>query len=189
MMNRILGYILLSFVIAAGLTSAATAEIYTYEDERGVIHFTDNPPTSRYTPYVPSWWEKKQTITQIIKNCAQKFDLEEALIKAVIKVESDFDARALSSKGAAGLMQLIEETAQDMKVSNRYDPSDNINGGSKYLRKMLDMFNEDLDLALAAYNAGPTTVKNYKRIPPYPETQRYVKKVKRYLDHYRNNQS
>jgi soluble lytic murein transglycosylase len=111
--------------------------------------------------------------------------LEEALVKAVIKVESDYQPSIVSKKGAQGLMQLIPETAKLLKVDNPFDPSENIRGGSEYLRQMLDLFNDDLELALAAYNSGPTTVKRFGGIPPYDETRNYVKRVKRYLNYYR----
>ena len=113
--------------------------------------------------------------------------LEEALIQAVIKVESDYNPSAVSSKGALGMMQLIPKTAKFLKVADPLDPEQNIRGGSHYLRLMLDQFKGDLDLALAAYNAGPTAVRRYGGVPPFAETQRYLTKVKFYLDYYRSS--
>ena len=100
----------------------------------------------------------------------------------MIKVESDYQPHIVSSKGAQGLMQLIPETARDMNVVNPFDPSENINGGTKYLRLMLDQFNGDLELALAAYNAGENAVLKYGTIPPYKETRTYVDRVLRYYN-------
>ena len=117
-------------------------------------------------------WDRK-----LIDIIAQKFDIEPKLVKAIIKVESNFNAHALSNKGAAGLMQLMPETAQAMGIKNRFDPAQNIYGGVKYLKTLLQKFNGNLELALSAYNAGPSTVEQYGGIPPFPETQNYVKKV------------
>ncbi|RMD90450.1 MAG: lytic transglycosylase domain-containing protein [Calditrichaeota bacterium] len=117
-------------------------------------------------------WDRK-----LIDNIAQKFDIDPKLVKALIKVESNFNAHALSKKGAAGLMQLMPETAQAMGIKNRFDPAQNIYGGVKYLKSLLQKFNGNLELALSAYNAGPSTVEQYGGIPPFPETQNYVKKV------------
>ncbi len=121
----------------------------------------------------------------LITHFADKFRLDKALIKAVIKVESDFDPQVVSRKGAQGLMQLMPQTAREIGVNNPFDPSDSIYGGSLYLRRMLDAFDLNLDHALAAYNAGPGAVRKYGGIPPYEETQNYVKRVKHYLDYYR----
>ena len=110
---------------------------------------------------------------------ASRFDLEERLVRAVIQVESSFDHRALSHKGAMGLMQLMPETAQELAVSDPWDPAQNVRGGSEYLRRMLELFDGRLELALAAYNAGPSAVSRYGGIPPYPETRAYVAKVMR----------
>jgi soluble lytic murein transglycosylase len=167
----------------------ADADIYRYVDADGRVHFTDTPTHGRYDIYLKEGVSNKRSVNRsykdIIRRHASSYQLEEALVKAVIKVESDYQPRIVSSKGAQGLMQLIPETAKDLKVDNPFDPYENIRGGSEYLRKMLDLFEDDVELALAAYNSGPTTVKRYGGIPPYDETRNYVKKVKRYLDYYR----
>ena len=166
----------------------ADADIYRYVDDNGCIHFTDTPTHGYWNMYrkeVTSAGSGHRSYIEIIRHHANSYRLEEALVKAVIKVESDYQPRIVSKKGAQGLMQLIPETARSLKVSNPFDPSENIRGGSEYLRRMLDLFNDDLELALAAYNSGPTTVKRYGGVPPYDETRNYVKRVKHYLDYYR----
>ncbi|MBF0171451.1 MAG: lytic transglycosylase domain-containing protein [Nitrospinae bacterium] len=113
----------------------------------------------------------------IIADAARRHRLDPALIKAVIKVESGFNRYSVSDKGAQGLMQLMPGTARDMQVSQVFDPADNIDGGARYLRKMLDTFRGNLRLALAAYNAGPNAVLRHGGVPPFDETRRYVHKV------------
>ncbi|TET80987.1 lytic transglycosylase domain-containing protein [candidate division TA06 bacterium] len=119
----------------------------------------------------------------LIDECAARHNLEPSLIKAVIEAESNYDPLAVSPKGAMGLMQLMPETAEMLGVDSPFDPEQNIEGGSKYLSELLEVFQGRLDLALAAYNAGPTVVGTLKRIPQNRETPRYVKKVlKVYVD-------
>lgn len=166
---------------------AARGDIYRYVDERGVIHFSNIPTGPEYVFFMKEepLEEDIGYIHDQIKRFASRFNLEKELVCAVIKAESDYNPKAVSSKGAQGLMQLIPETARDLKVSDPFDIKENIRGGSQYLRMMLDQFAGDLDLALAAYNAGPSAVKEYGGIPPFKETIRYVEKVKTFLDLYR----
>lgn len=180
---------LLLVLLLAGITPAE-ADIYRYVDANGRVQFTDTPTHGRWNMYRkegPSTSTGHRSYRDIIRRYANSYSLEEALVKAVIKVESDYQPRVVSKKGALGLMQLIPETAKSLKVRNPFDPSENIRGGSQYLRRMLDLFNNDLELALAAYNSGPSTVQRYGGIPPYDETRNYVKKVKHYLDYYRQS--
>lgn len=117
-----------------------------------------------------------------ISKAAETYKIPEKLIAAVMKQESNFNASAVSSAGASGLMQLMPATANYLGVTNRFNPEQNIMGGAKYLRQMLDQFDNNLETALAAYNAGPGNVKKYNGIPPFQETQNYVKKVLNYFN-------
>ncbi|NLC70658.1 MAG: lytic transglycosylase domain-containing protein [Desulfuromonadaceae bacterium] len=188
--RRFLLSLCLCLAVVAGIFQPAIVfgDIYRYIDDKGVIHFTNIPSGPGYTLYIkekPKVVRKKKRtpvdigkVTALVKRYATRYGLEEELVNAVIKVESDYDASAVSSKGAQGLMQLMAETARDMDVADPFDMEDNIRGGSRYLRLMLDLFEGNVDLALAAYNAGPSAVQRYGGIPPYNETLRYVEKVK-----------
>lgn len=174
--------VFLIFGIVCGVS--AQAGIYRYVDEQGRVHFTNVPTSNKFRFY--SNEGDKYRLDSLIDHCAKKYKLDSALIKAVIKVESDFNPTVVSRKGAQGLMQLMPETAREVGVSNPFDPTQSVHGGALYLRRMLDSFNLNLDYALAAYNAGPNAVRKYGGIPPYEETLNYVKRVKYYLDHYRS---
>ncbi len=160
------------------VTCPAWAGIYIYTDEKGQIYVA-------YQEEGLPIKTKEDGFDLFIKELAKKYGLDPLLVKAVIKVESDFEVEALSQKGAQGLMQLMPQTARDLKVKNVWDPHHNIEGGVKYLRKMFAKFNNNLSLTLAAYNAGPNKVKRYGGIPPYPETQRFVRKVISYYRYYK----
>lgn len=115
---------------------------------------------------------------QLLKEVARKYRLPLNLLEGVVKVESNFDPQAVSPSGALGLMQLMPETARALGVKNPFDPRENLEAGARYLRQMLDLFRGNIDLALAAYNAGPGAVQRYGGIPPYKETREYIEKVK-----------
>ncbi len=117
----------------------------------------------------------------IIKRVSAKYKIPEKLIKSIIKQESNFNPRAVSKKGAMGLMQLLPSTARMLGVKDIFNPEENIEAGVKYLRNLLDRFNGDLIKALAAYNAGPEVVEKYNRLPDYTETKEYVRNVLRYF--------
>ncbi len=117
---------------------------------------------------------------QIIRRIAQKYDVDPELIHSIIKAESNYDSQAVSPKGAVGLMQLMPDTAKEYGVRNRYDPFENIEGGTKFLKDLFQTYDQKDDLVLAAYNAGPEAVKKHKGVPPYPETVQYIQRVKSY---------
>jgi soluble lytic murein transglycosylase-like protein len=120
-----------------------------------------------------------------IRRVGQRYQVDPPLIKAVIQAESDFDSRAVSSRGAQGLMQLMPETARELRVDNPFNPRENIDGGTRYLRQMLDNFKGDLTLSLAAYNAGPGLVSRTGGVPQIPETVQYVNKVLKQYKEYK----
>ncbi len=181
--------ILLSVLICSMMPLIVKAEIYTFVDKSGVVHFSNVPDDARYKPVHNK--SRRVMACKIIplRRCAddirmaaRAYGVDPCLVKAVIKTESNFNCLAMSRKGAQGLMQLMPGTSRDMRVRNPFNPRDNIFGGTRYLRKMLDIFNGNLELALAAYNSGPERVKELGRIPRIPETINYVDRV---LHHYR----
>ncbi len=190
MLRFMIGFAGLGLLIAA---SGASASVYRYVDDRGVVHFTDRPRDSRYKwhPTSPQTVELRESkrrklprgdqYDQLILRSARDHRVEPALVKAVIAAESNFKSRAVSRVGAQGLMQLMPKTARYLGVRNPFHPGENVDGGTRYLREMLDRYG-DLKHALAAYNAGPEAVDRYQGIPPYPETLDYVSRV---LNYYR----
>lgn len=144
------------------------------------ISYQNNKLVNAIASYESSNSMTASNFDNIIKQAAETYNLPEKLISSVIKQESNFNPSALSTAGASGLMQLMPGTAKYLGVSNIFDPEQNIMGGAKYLRQMLNQFDGDMETALAAYNAGPSAVKKYGGIPPYKETQNYVQKVLNY---------
>jgi soluble lytic murein transglycosylase-like protein len=192
-------FMLLAFATCSGI---AHADIYRLVDANGVTIFTNIPPEGRDQLYLKERLdsvsqepgnegrghigEKRSRYTSTIQEAAQANNVEPALIHAVIAAESGYDSFARSSKGAVGLMQLMPETARRYSVTNRLDPAQNIHGGTRYLRDLLRMFDNDLRLVVAAYNAGEQAVVKYgNRVPPYRETVEYVPRVMAYYRKYR----
>jgi soluble lytic murein transglycosylase-like protein len=193
--------LLLVSAVSAGI---AHADIYRYVDEDGTVHFTNVPQDSRFKVYLKEK-RKPDPVTETlggeiryydekararyakpIQDAARATRLDAALIHAVISAESGYNPFARSRKGAAGLMQLMPETAKRYGVKNRLDPAQNISGGARYLRDLIRMFNNDVQLAVAAYNAGENAVvRAGNRIPPYQETMTYVPRVMSYYKKYR----
>jgi soluble lytic murein transglycosylase-like protein len=181
------------------LSAPSSAGIYRYVDERGVIHFTNCPRDPKFILYLR---ESKDDVGQeirtaslqytkdsdyydaLISELSQKYQVDSALIKAIIRAESGFNPSAISRKGAKGLMQLMPETASRMNVSNVFNPKENIEGGVRYFKYLLSLFNNDLRLSLAAYNAGENLVAELRTIPPYRETVDYVRKVLKFYQSY-----
>jgi soluble lytic murein transglycosylase len=176
----------------SALPAAAGGAFYTFVDDKGVTHFTNLPPRDeRYQPMKPrdphgyalASAPKHSDYDGLIGLTAREQRVQPALVKAVIAAESSFDPAAVSRKGAQGLMQLMPATAKDLGVDDPLEPTDNVRGGTRYLRSMLDRYG-DLSRAIAAYNAGPSAVDRYGGIPPYRETQDYVNRVLTYYRAY-----
>jgi soluble lytic murein transglycosylase-like protein len=180
--------------------SQANGDIYKFEDSDGTLHFTDAPTDKRFKVFMrdikkdrrlrtafklPGYARNPAEFEPIIASCSREFGVDSALVKAVIHAESGYNPNAVSPKGAQGLMQLMPKTAQGLKVVDSMNPSDNIRGGVRYLRFLLDTFKGNESLALAAYNCGMGSVAKYGGIPPFQETRNYVAKVLSYRNNYR----
>lgn len=187
------------------LPFTAAADIYQYTDAEGVVHFTTVKPgapnakvymkTAPTVPRAPGLGvpyapqdrnvDRFTRYDEHIRQAAGLYQIPEALVRAVIKVESDYDPRAVSTAGARGLMQLMPETAERLGVRDINDPRENIFGGVRYLRLLANMFNGDLDFTVAGYNAGENAVIQHGGIPPYAQTRDYVVKVNKFYRRYR----
>jgi soluble lytic murein transglycosylase-like protein len=193
----------------ATIAPAASADIYQYVDAQGTIHFTNTRNDPRYRVYirgdralrangyagtpsagvaVPPSDRDLARFTRFdewIREAATLYQIPEQLVRAVIKVESDYDPRAISVSGARGLMQLMPDTASRLEVHDIDDPRENIFGGVRFLRILANDFNGDLELTIAAYNAGGEAVMRFGGVPPYLQTRNYVVKVTQYYHRYR----
>jgi soluble lytic murein transglycosylase-like protein len=198
------GFTLFFVTLLSLLSQPSHADIYKYVDKHGRVILTDKPTHGGFKQLVKTWkgWEEakvpknfsvaknQKKFDPTIRNIAKMYKLPHTLVHAVITAESSYNPDAISKAGAVGLMQLMPETAKQYGVSNRRDPKQSIYGGSRYLQYLLKLFNNDLVLALAAYNAGEGAVKKYgNKIPPYKETQNYVNKVIDYYKKYRSTMS
>jgi soluble lytic murein transglycosylase-like protein len=201
MINQMIFTIALFFFLISS-SEITHADIYKYEDSEGVIHFTDAPTDHRFKIFMRDIEKDKRLRTnfgfgrvsrntaefdQIINSCSSEFGVDKSLVKAVIHAESGYNPNAVSRKGAAGLMQLMPGTAHNLKVADSFNPADNIRGGVRYLRFLLDTFKGNVTLALAAYNAGLGKVAKHGGVPPYEETRNYVSKVLSYQKNYASN--
>lgn len=198
MRRIVLGGLGAAVCLAWSAPPTIAADIYRCVDGDGIVHFTNAPtrdcfvrvivvrpepaatPAAR-TPVTPALAKYEPLITE----AAARHEIEPALIKAVIRAESNFDPRAVSRKGARGLMQLMPETARQYGLADAFEPRANIEAGVRHLKMLLDRYAGDLRLALAAYNAGEQAVERYgRRVPPFPETQGYVRAVLRHHQSY-----
>ena len=189
LMNRVFGMkgargiswaVVLVICGLAGWVDPARGELYQFTDTHGVAHFTNVPTDPRYrrlqkpAAMIPI---RPEQLHQTILSASRRYRVDPALVKAVIKVESDFNPQAVSSAGAMGLMQLMPATASMLDVQNPFNPTENISGGVKHLSDLLGRFNGDLTLVLAAYHAGAKRVETYGQVPPIEKTHRYIRKV------------
>ena len=162
------------------------ADVYIYVGKDGVRHFSNTPTTPRYRLFMRSETGDRENAVlsdrydHLILRAAKDCGLSFSLLKAMIKVESNFNHKAVSRAGAMGLMQIMPDNLAAFNVKDPFDPWENIKGGSGYLKSLMNRFDGKVPLALAAYNAGPTRVENHQGIPPFPETRDYVKRVMQY---------
>lgn len=172
---------------------SATADIFRFEDDEGVVHFSNVQPDERFELYLREGAKTEPNrktaeypggdwMANYVDRYCRSNNLSPALVHAIIKAESNGQRKAVSRKGAMGVMQLMPFTSRRLNVSDPFDPIENIEGGIKYIKELLATFEGDVTNAVAAYNAGPAAVKKYKGIPPYQETRLYVRRV---LDLYR----
>jgi len=190
MVSLRLTYILLGVVgLVLLVIGTARADIYAYKDANGVWHFTNIKTDRPYRLFMRTYQKKPKEFIKkydgIIRQASERFRMDPNLVKAVIRAESAFDHKAVSRKGAQGLMQLMPDTADKMDVNNPFNPEENIFGGTRYLGMLMDRFKNNTRLALAAYNAGPESVEAYRGVPPFPETRTFVKRVMQYYEEYR----
>ncbi|MHB8534689.1 MAG: lytic transglycosylase domain-containing protein [Sulfuricaulis sp.] len=189
------------YLLACAAAAQAQADIYAFADSQGIIHFTNMPSDPRYrsmtrlhyrasghrrVPSSPAYRHDPGRFRPLVEQAAREHGIDSALLRAVIATESDYDPRAISPRGAVGLMQLMPDTARRYGVRDIYDPAENIQGGAKYLRALMTRFHDDLTLTLAAYNAGEDAIVQYgNRVPPYRETLLYVPRVMHLYRQYR----
>jgi soluble lytic murein transglycosylase-like protein len=185
-------FLLAALALTLLLPSQTLADIYKYVDEEGVIHFTNVPTDGKFKLFYrekPVHFQSElglqlEKYDHLIFKASEKYNVNYNLIKAVIKAESNFNPQAVSRAGARGLMQLMPKTAYAYQVQDSFEPESNIEAGVRYLRYLLNLFQGNLHLALAGYNAGENAVIKNKGVPPYPETRTYVQRVLRFYQEY-----
>jgi soluble lytic murein transglycosylase len=189
--KKIVNILMLSAVVVLFMSIRPLgADIYSYRDTRGVLHFTNVPTKPNYTVYIKERRARSLSsyttnrYDHLIAGASKRHGVSFSLLKAMIKAESDFNPWAVSRVGAKGLMQIMPDNIRALKITDPFDPWENIKGGAQYFKQLLERFNGDLPLALAAYNAGPNTVERYRGIPPITETRDYVKRVLKYYSIY-----
>jgi soluble lytic murein transglycosylase-like protein len=187
-------FVCLLVIGVAALPFGVMADVYVYKDRQGVLNFTNVPTHPGYRRVIkdnngqsPSPVVSANSYEGLIQSASDRYRIDPDLIRAVIKAESNFNSIARSNKGAMGLMQLMPETARLHNVGDALDPSDNIEGGVRHLKLLLGRYQGDVELSLAAYNAGINAVEKYGGIPPFGETKDYIRRVLRYYDTYRGN--
>ncbi|HSF59698.1 MAG TPA: transglycosylase SLT domain-containing protein [Candidatus Binatia bacterium] len=181
---RTLNFLILSLFGTLWLTPEALADVYVYKDKQGVLTFTNVPTHQGFRRVIRDGaprFSSPGSYDDLIRSASDRHNVDADLIRAVIKVESDFDSSARSHKGATGLMQLMPDTARLHNVPDLFDPGANIEGGVRHLKLLLGRYQGDLQLSLAAYNAGIKAVEKHGGIPPFAETREYVRRV---LGHY-----
>ncbi len=190
---KLFGIFFLALFFSLVVALPVQADIYRYIDENGVMHFTNTPTSSnqKYRIFVKektsvTRWYSSEKYDDLISDASERTGVAFPLLKAIIKAESDFDPYAVSKKGATGLMQIMPQNFEPLGIQDPFDPWQNINAGARYFKQMYDRFKGKLALSLAAYNAGPTAVDRYKTIPPYEETEEYVRRVLKYYYNYKN---
>jgi soluble lytic murein transglycosylase len=186
--NALGRWILPCLLILVAMVSPLQGDIYRWVDNEGTMHFTNVPTSSRYEVYIreaiPKQIHPSHRYDRYVEEAAGRYDVPVSLIKAIIKAESDFDPNAVSRSGAQGLMQLMPETAKDLGVSDAFNPRDNILGGVRYFKGLLEQFHGSIPLALAAYNAGPNRIGPLREVPRIEETERFVRRVMEYFYNY-----
>jgi soluble lytic murein transglycosylase-like protein len=190
--HKLIGFMVVLSWTVLGLAPSAFADIYMFKDKDGVITFTNVPNHTGYRAVLrsgrnplPRTGQANASYDQLILTASGRHSVDADLIRAVIRTESDFNPAARSHKGAMGLMQLMPDTARLHNVADAYDPVENVEGGVRHLRMLLDRYQNNLELSLAAYNAGSGAVEKYRGIPPFAETKEYVRRVLRFYDSYR----
>jgi soluble lytic murein transglycosylase-like protein len=187
-------FFLLAALLGVGLASSGMADVYVYKDSQGVLTFTNVPTHGGYRRVIREGYTRPSSAglsgnsyEDVIRLASDRHSVDADLIRAVIKVESDFNSSARSHKGAMGLMQLMPDTARLHNVLDVYDPSSNIDGGVRHLKFLLGRYQGNLELSLAAYNAGAGAVEKHGGIPPFVETRDYVRRVLSYYQTYRGD--